>query len=278
MRLVDLIYGKREPEKDNITQEDIRRLQLLLLEIVLEFDRICDKYGLRYWIDSGTLLGAVRHKGFIPWDDDLDVAMPIEDYFRFVEIANEELPDHMFFQTWVTERSWKKYYGKIRSSKGAYFEKTELAKIMQGRKLKHNTGVYIDIFPCITVREDEKRRLETHFKVADRIRKIINVGYLIEPLFRFVDSRLHRGWEGEDLYVARSVRFPELEFFIPLEAMLPIKEYEFEGYKLKGPADYHTVLTIMYGDYMTLPPPEDRWFHAYKLEIYEDSSLNADRR
>ncbi|MFR5941210.1 MAG: phosphorylcholine transferase LicD [Parabacteroides merdae] len=80
-------------------ENELRSCQLKQLEILKIFDRICRKHNLRYWIDGGTLLGAVRHKGFIPWDDDLDVAMPSEDYKKLDQIIQSELPDHLFWQT-----------------------------------------------------------------------------------------------------------------------------------------------------------------------------------
>ena len=77
----------------------LRELQLMQLEMALEVDRICKKHGLKYTLIGGTLLGAVRHGGFIPWDDDVDLLMPRPDYKRFMKLAQSELPDSMFLQT-----------------------------------------------------------------------------------------------------------------------------------------------------------------------------------
>ena len=81
----------------------LRTAQKKMLEVLLEFDRVCKKNGLVYWIDFGTLLGAVRHGGFIPWDDDIDLSMPPEDYRRFKEIAPGELGEDFVLQTEETE-------------------------------------------------------------------------------------------------------------------------------------------------------------------------------
>jgi len=71
----------------SIDPKTLREAQLIMLEILVEVDAICQKYNLRYWLDSGTLLGAVRHQGFIPWDDDIDLSMPVEDYLKFQQIV-----------------------------------------------------------------------------------------------------------------------------------------------------------------------------------------------
>ena len=79
-----------------IDPNDLKQAQQLMLEGLVCFDKICKKHDLKYWLDSGTLLGAVRHKGFIPWDDDIDLSMPVEDYLKFKEIAQTELETGMF--------------------------------------------------------------------------------------------------------------------------------------------------------------------------------------
>lgn len=76
----------------------LRKAQLIMLDMLVEFDAICQKHNLKYWLDSGTLLGAVRHKGFIPWDDDIDLSMPVEDYRRFKEIAKKSYLKMCFFR------------------------------------------------------------------------------------------------------------------------------------------------------------------------------------
>ena len=101
-------------------ENELRSCQLKQLEILKIFDRICRKHNLRYWIDGGTLLGAVRHKGFIPWDDDLDVAMPSEDYKKLDQIIQSELPDHLFWQTPKTDPTMPYGCTKIRDLNSFY--------------------------------------------------------------------------------------------------------------------------------------------------------------
>ncbi len=250
-------------------RELVRKHQSLMLEILKEVHWICIEEGIRYWLDSGTLLGAVRHKGFIPWDDDLDISMPLEDYYRFLQIADNKIPEWLFIQTKSKEKSFKRYYAKVRSSKGRVLEEREVKKISRGKKVNYNTGIYIDIFPCITIRDGERDSYFRMMRAVDRVRKIADVYAVIEPLFRWFERRWHKGWDGENLIVVRSVRFPEINFYVPLSSLFPLKEYEFEGSKFLGPANPDPYLRVLYGNYMELPPVEERKpSHGVYVEIF----------
>ena len=120
----------------------LRPLWDALYEIYEEFAKICDRHGLRYYAFAGTLLGAIRHNGFIPWDDDLDVAMPRPDYERFIDIAQGELPEHLKFVSWKNTPEFNCLFGKIQDSRKDAVLALEKST---GRMLSN--GVYIDIFP-----------------------------------------------------------------------------------------------------------------------------------
>ncbi len=105
-----------------IESEILREAQLIMLDMLIEFDVICKKHQLRYWLDSGTLLGAVRHQGFIPWDDDIDISMPIEDYHRFLAVAPAELSSNVFLQNRNTDCEFKFDYTKLRSNNASIVE------------------------------------------------------------------------------------------------------------------------------------------------------------
>ena len=120
--------------------EKLRKLQLCELEILKEFVRICEKYALKYYLTVGTLLGAARHHGFIPWDDDIDVAMPRKDYDRFAEICQQELGKRYFYQSPETDPYYFLPYAKIRKNGTTVYEE-------RFRLARFHKGVFIDIFP-----------------------------------------------------------------------------------------------------------------------------------
>lgn len=124
-----------------ITPERLRYMQLLQLDILKEFDRICRKHNIKYTLVGGSMLGAVRHKGFIPWDDDIDVSMLREDYNRFSRICEQELDKEKYFwQTMETDPEYRLIYGRILLNGTAY--------VRAGQEHnKSRNGIFIDVFP-----------------------------------------------------------------------------------------------------------------------------------
>ena len=123
-------------------RRNLRRAQLKQLAILEEIDRICRKHSISYWLDGGSLLGAVRHGGFIPWDDDIDIAMPLDDARRFASIAPGELRDGLVMQTPETE-STREPIMKVRDLNSFYVEGSE------DFSLDYSKGLFVDIFPMI---------------------------------------------------------------------------------------------------------------------------------
>ena len=127
--------------KFNPEGSTLRLMQMRMLELLLVVDRICRRHGLRYWLAGGTMLGAVRHKGFIPWDDDLDIEMLKEDYDRLIVILQDELPDTLAIQCMETDPNYFFQYAKLRDRRSTINEITPYDRMWKER------GIFIDIFP-----------------------------------------------------------------------------------------------------------------------------------
>ena len=123
-----------------ISPEILQKLKDKEFKNLLEFDRVCKQLGINYTLSSGTLLGAVRHGGFIPWDDDIDVAMLREDYNKFIAEGQQLLPEHLFIQTYETDKNYPLNFSKIRDVSTVLIEYCT-------RNLQMKNGAYIDIFP-----------------------------------------------------------------------------------------------------------------------------------
>ena len=252
-----------------IDPKTLRKAQLVMLDMLVEFDNICTKYNLKYWLDSGTLLGAVRHEGFIPWDDDIDLSMPIEDYLKFIEIAQDELSSDIFFQTTKTDKKFPFDYIKLRSSKANIVEFHE-----KHRKVKYHQGLFVDIFPMITIPNTPfyKQFYNDIFKV---IRSVSAVSLHTpngkdEPETRGLLQKslalMHNGWEKDDLKVAYGGEMPDVAAWFDIKKVLPLKKIKFEGFEFPAPNDpAHYLDSIYTFDYRELPPLDKRTTHADKI-------------
>ena len=123
-----------------LVTEKMKRVWAVQLSMLDEVERICRKYGLRYFADSGTLIGAVRDKGYIPWDDDIDLAMLREDYERFVKVAPRELGEGLKLQTVYTEENYLRGHAQIRDGRTTGYNEEDA-------RAGYNCGIFIDIFP-----------------------------------------------------------------------------------------------------------------------------------
>lgn len=253
----------------------LRQVQLTELEMLVEVDRICRKCGINYSIWGGTLLGAARHKGFIPWDDDADVAFLREDYEKFRKALKTELDTSRFyFQDQRRTRGYRWTYGKLRR-KG-----TEFVRVYQ-EHMPYRQGIFIDLFAMDYMPDNYGLRTVHNF-VNFCYRKFFwsEVGKVADksPLKRAVYRRMDRvpemalkrsywhfvsvaGKKKTDW--ARNYGDPPLnrEWGYKVRWMKNLAEIEFEGVKLMGLADYDEYLTFTYGDYMTLPPVGKRKSH-----------------
>ena len=260
---------------------DVQRLKSIELEMLKSFAEICEKLNLRYYLIGGTLLGAVRHRGFIPWDDDIDVGMPREDYEVFLKEAQKYLPEYYFLQTRKTDPEYLSNFAKIRDSRTTFLDKA-----VKHRKTNH--GVYIDVFPidyypdtkCKQLIFDFKKflqkfRLRGAFIIPEEEKHAAHIEFLakmlsiclmvIYPTTTSVldaEDRLFKKEKNSSL-VANLCGYWGKREILPASLLAETCDVEFEGLYFKGPKEYDKYLTRIYGDYMKLPPVEKRVSHHY---------------
>ena len=258
--------------------DKLRYYQQVELEILKEFRRVCEELGLRYYLTAGTLLGAIRHRGVIPWDDDIDVAMPREDYDRFAREGAAKLAKTYCYQSYITEPNFPYYFAKVRK-RGTVF----LEPVLQDIQMKQ--GIYIDIFPLDQC-PDNEQAAKIFFKIVSFLNSVIlgkvattfQCGYqkwyaikawrILQQLSKketfalreFVRKLAERYSSGERLCtVGGHHGFPRETYqadWFSGSALV-----EFEGEYFPAPKDWDKLLRNMYGDYMVLPDEADRQGH-----------------
>lgn len=259
-------------ERFNPDGSTLRRQQLRMLELLDAVDTICRKHQIPYWLSSGTLIGAARHKGFIPWDDDLDIEMLRSDYLRLIKILPKELPEDFVLQTNDTDSNFISIYGKIRDKKSYLEETNSYDRIFKEK------GIYIDIFPleripyCLAwiaghmqgqiYNQLNNKKLEEK-TIIKRIHKIYwfntRIGF---PILRFLSFLL----PGKELRHSFGTAFFKPRY---LEDIFPLTEIEFEGKMFPVPHNTDALLRKIYGDYMQLPDLNELHPHYSKIEFYE---------
>ena len=254
-----------------------------ILDIYEEFCRVCDRHGLRHYVVSGTLLGAVRHKGFIPWDDDFDLAMPRPDYDKFKELAKTELPCHLQWMDWHNTSGFRMLFGKVMDCRQ---EKIEGLERILGHQLSN--GLFVDVFPidgypdsglvrfgykileavflvvgrhyayrCEGVRMSLKRRMVDFlgslfsflFPVFKTIPRYVSACERYLMWIPFADNRSSA--MGGILLGKFHLVFPPRMFGCGVK-------FPFEGVEVRAPMMWRKFLESHYGNYMKLPPEEKR--------------------
>ena len=248
-----------------IEPDILRKSQLVMLDGLICLDAICQKHGLKYWLDSGTLLGAVRHKGFIPWDDDIDISMPLEDYLTFMEVAQAELKDGMFLQTTKTDPQFAFDYMKIRSDKATIIEFHE-----EGKDIKYHQGVFVDIFPMLAIRDTPFHKLFYKFSFS-AIRFFSAKHYqnnLLRGLFVRALRSLHMGWERNNTNIIYGGEMPDVAASFDKDSIFPLQRSAFEEYEFYTPHKSSDYLKQLYSfNFMELPPENKRTIHAAAMRI-----------
>ncbi|MDX1837744.1 LicD family protein [Legionella taurinensis] len=270
---------------DNAQQDGrLRQAQLKMLEMLKVVDDICQQHELDYWLEGGTLLGAVRHQGFIPWDDDMDISMPRESYDQFLRLAPALLPEHLWLQTAQTDPG---YYNlavplKIRDKDSRFIEWHE-----RGNEPYHQ-GIFIDVFVYDHMPANPVKR-KLYKWLAKKTVRLSRHKYCPLPLgghprlYELLGQLIPKHWLDSLLQgiirQANASKSPYSGYgfdcvnsnLLPLTAIYPLKRARFESAEFNIINQAEAILTQLYGDYLTLPPIHEQIMkHCRELIPYLD--------
>lgn len=270
-------------EKIDINEVQKQQLKKFELDILMEIDRICKKNNIKYTLGYGTLIGAVRHKGFIPWDDDIDICMLRKDYMKFRKICETELDHKFFYQTHSTDKEYYHLFDKVRMN-NTVFKETFLSTY----NIHH--GVYVDIFPIDNIANGWLNGIWQYYQYR-LYRTILNSKYLVldartgkkkivalvikilfakvklEYLYDKAEKKAMKYVEYNTNFVGcfasaykRRDRFPTYYYKNTIPKM-------FEGMMFEVPFFYDEMLKRIYGDYMQIPAKEKQITRHDLVEI-----------
>lgn len=266
--------------KKEQSDQKLRRLQETELSILVELDRVCRKHNLRYYIVGGTLIGAARTGGFIPWDDDIDVSMPREDFDKLISLK-DEFSSEFFLQTHKTEKECYFFYAKLKKN-GTYFGED---------KFEHtgiHKGIFMDIFPLDFISDKTiihklcfksfgvinaficSKKLTSEFLYKNMSLPFIVTFRLIQcilplPLLygmRTLVAKLSNLLSNKRLVASLAGFHGYPKEIAPFELWDEGTNIEFEGKVVRAPKKYKELLAHMFGDFMQLPPVEERVNHT----------------
>lgn len=255
-----------------LTQELLEQLHAIQIEMLLEVKRICEKNKINYFLLGGTMLGAIRHKGYIPWDDDADIGMLREDYEKFRRVCKKDLnSDKYYFQDDRNTENYRWGYGKIRRKNTLFLRENQ-------KHLNFGQEVFIDIFPldyvsdsvlgrrihmfhCFCIRKalwspvgcivDKNLLKRKIYKLLSKIPK----SQIYSHYYRYINSRRPTNTVRLNLFPTRK------PYGFPVMMFKDLIKVEFEKEEFCGMRDYDSYLKIKYGDYMKLPPVDQRKIH-----------------
>lgn len=240
----------------------IKEKHEIILEIMKDIDKFCRENDIPYTISAGTMLGAMRHGGFIPWDDDADLFMLREDFDRFVKIYKSP-KYHLLFNTRGEKEFLASGYAKV----------SDPATRIEDNKTLTEYGVYVDIFPLDAVPEDPKEQhdfmhsiMSTHNRLHHRMKKDIvsiikSYRHSLDWWWNKLDSQVHSGKYDDSPLVAQAIGTTNYRTVLEKSRFDSLVDIEFEGYKFLGFSDPHSYLVMLYGeDYMT----PKKWAHNFR--------------
>lgn len=254
---------------------ELRELQLYRLGILEDITSICEKHNIKYVLHYGTLLGAIRHNGYIPWDDDIDIAVPWNDYKRLISVLKEEFSEKYFAQNIWTERKFPLIWTQVRvngttNMPAAYYD------------FDIHWGMCIDIFPLIFADPDENKRkknenrisfaeslLSKEFdsminsKTCSKKQRLINI--IPCRIRRMMVKKILKKYVEDPAENGLVCPLQEIKKIYKYSDILVTEKHVFEGKMFCIPSGYDNVLTTEYGDYMIPPPEEERYGHEHSL-------------
>lgn len=263
---------------ENVLGEKLKSVQL---ELLIELDRVCRKNNLRYFLAYGTLIGAVRHNGFIPWDDDIDVMMPYEDMKKLESIWSEEASEKYFFQSPDTDPEYRLSINRIRKNG------TLLVEPLFKDKNVHK-GIFLDIYPVFGAAEGWFNSKLQVFRAMKRALYLLDEPVRNHGAIMKIGSTILlklKSKKGKDKAQKKLFKKIALDYDAysqvkcldsTIKKMITVFEkkwfsegidHEFEGYKAVIPNDSDAILSLLYGDYMQLPPIEQQKYHHNFLQI-----------
>lgn len=265
------------------TRDQLKLLQNIENRSLREFDRVCKVLNLQYILYGGTLLGAIKYRGFIPWDDDIDVAMQRDDYEKFIKYSEKIISNDYIIQTPYNEKRSPFAYCKMRLKGTKYIEK-------YNHKLNIEKGIYIDIYPIDDIPDDEVLRLKQFNKVQFllklyyfrqclhvdmKCKKILiikhTIMFFILRLYpqTFLVNRIDRvmkKYNNKGFKRKSCLFYPKIDNIY--EKFMPFSSCEFQHFNYLIPCDYDNHLKLRYGNYKELPPKNERIGHKpYVLDF-----------
>ena len=272
------------------TDDELKCIQKVEMEILNEVQKICKEENIDFFLMGGTALGAVRHGGFIPWDDDIDIAMTRDNYNKFIRIAPYKLSDKYFLQSLTTEPNTPYPYCKVRDNGSIFLEYCN-------RNVNMHNGIYIDIFPYDEVPDNENLNIKQYNKVMKYVRcftfrNIPDISYepktlldlckfvirrLIHYIFKliprnYINSKLEKEmtkYNNTNQQYLACLFYPRRKAGYIAKTDIFLLNYKlFEGKEMPMPNNWDMYLRSLYGDYMKYPPVEKRFGHIpYKIKI-----------